>query len=327
MRLRDRLPVLWQEPTQVRIGTDPRWSVVLADLSPGAVRGLLGAPPGVSDRALRAALGREGVTRDEADAVVAQLATAHLLVPESARGSSDDAPVLGLLESDGSAVAVLERRAAARVRVCGLGRLGATLTTALAAAGIGHLDLDDAGPVTRAEVGGTGYTPADVGRPRGAALATVVQRASEGAHARPVAGGVADLVVLVEHHVADPTRHRPLVTDGAPHLSVVLREASVLVGPLVEPGRSACLRCVDLHRTDRDPHWPTIAAQLAVLRPAAEESMLAAVAGTLAAAQVIARVDGRASPVTDGAFEVRLPDLVPRLISWAPHPDCGCTGL
>lgn len=326
MRLRERLPVLWQEPTQVRIGTDPRWSVVLADLSPGAVRALTAAPSGVTERALRAALGREGVERAEADAVVAHLATAHLLVPASPRGTTD-APALGLLESDGSAVGVLARRAAARVRVCGLGRLGAGLVMTLATSGVGHLDLDDPEPVGRLDVGGTGYAPDDVGRGRSRVLATAVQRATDGVHAAPSDDGPVDLVVMVEHHVADPTRHRPLVTDGTAHLSVVVREASVLVGPLVDPGRTACLRCVDLHRTDHDPHWPAVAAQLAVRRLTSEETVLAAVGGALAAAQAIAWVDGRTSSVAGAALEVRLPEMVPRLLSWGPHVDCGCTGL
>ena len=36
VRLRAGLPVLWHGPAQVRIGTDPRWAVVLDDLSPSA---------------------------------------------------------------------------------------------------------------------------------------------------------------------------------------------------------------------------------------------------------------------------------------------------
>lgn len=37
-----------------------------------------------------------------------------------------------------------------------------------------------------------------------------------------------------------------------------------LVGPLVIPGRTSCLQCADLHRTDRDAAWPAVATQLRV---------------------------------------------------------------
>lgn len=326
MRLRERLPVLWQEPTQVRIGTDPRWSVVLTDLSPGAVRALTTARPGASERSLRAALRREGASPTETEDVVAHLRATHLLVDDPPRERAD-AAVLGLLESVGCAVDVLARRTAARVRVCGLGRLGAALVTTLASAGVGRIDLDDAAPVGRHDVGWAGYTSDDVGRPRTTALATAVRRAGDGAQLRVSRDGPVDLVVLVEQHVADPTRHRPLMTDGTPHLSVVVREASVLVGPLVEPGRTPCLRCLDLHRTDLDPHWPAVAAQLAVQRPGPEDTVLAAVGASLAAAQVVAFLDGRTSAVAGAAIEVRLPEALPRLVSWDLHPECGCAGL
>lgn len=325
MRLRERLPVLWQGPTQVRIGTDPRWSVVLADLSPGAVRGLMAVPPGSTERMLRTALQREGAPSAEADDVVAHLRAAHLLVAEPAR-DNPDAGVLALLEPDGGIGPVVMRRAAARVQVSGLGRLGAGVVHTLAAAGVGRIGLEDPEVVGRHDVGWAGLTSADVGRPRADAVARAVRDLADGSFGPPD-GGAVDLAVLVEHGVADPTRHRPLMTDGTCHLSVVVREASVLVGPLVEPGVTACLRCADLHRTDLDPHWPAVAAQLAVRRPLQEETVLAVVGAALAAAQVLAWVDGRASALAGAALEVRLPEAVPRLVTWRPHPECGCAGL
>ena len=36
--------------------------------------------------------------------------------------------------------------------------------------------------------------------------------------------------------------------------------ARAVVGPFVVPGTTACLRCVDAHRTDADPAWPLLVA-------------------------------------------------------------------
>jgi len=318
--------VLWQGPTQVRVGLDPRWSVALADLSPSAARALSTLPRGSDDeRSLRTAMRRESVPADEETAVLAHLRDAHLLVP-ARTPDSPDAATWGLLAADGDAAAVLARRRSAVVRVCGLGRLGTGLAVTLAAAGVGRLELVDDGPVTRHDIGPSGLALRDVGSPRATAAARAVHDAAPGVRTLP-AGGEVDLVVLVEHHVADPARHRPLVTDAVPHLSVVAREATVLVGPLVRPGRTPCLRCLDLHRTDADPGWPALAAQLACRAPEGVESVLAAVAAPLAAAQALALLDGRTATVEGATLEIALPDAVPRLARWAAHPACGCTGL
>lgn len=318
--------MLWQGPTRVRIGMDPRWSVVLEDLSPSAARALATLPRGADDeRSVRAAMRRESVPPDEAAAVLAHLRDALHLVP-ARTPDSPDTTAWGLLAADGDGPAVLERRRAAAVRVCGLGRLGAAVATTLAAAGVGRIELVDDAPVTRHDVGPSGARLPDVGSPRVSAVARALHDVAPGVQTPP-AGGAVDLVVLVEQHVTDPAAHRPLVTDAVAHLSVVAREASVLVGPLVRPGVTPCLRCLDLHRTDADPDWPALAAQLACRAGDAVESVLAAVAGPLAAAQALAFLDGRTATVEGATLEVPLPDAVPRLARWATHPACGCTGL
>ncbi|MCW2830786.1 MAG: hypothetical protein JWP31_1478, partial [Aeromicrobium sp.] len=46
------------------------------------------------------------------------------------------------------------------------------------------------------------------------------------------------------------------------HLPVVIDEDQVRIGPLVRPGRTPCMSCHDLHRTDWDPAWPALVHQL-----------------------------------------------------------------
>lgn len=327
MRLRGGLAVLWHGATQVRIGTDPRWAVTLADLSPAAARALRTAPMGADERTLRRGFEGEHVPQSEVDAVLGHLRSAHLLV-DGASNDSPDTTAWGLVRADGDGAAVLERRARARVRVCGLGRLGAGLALTLAKAGVGRIELDDDVPVTVHDAGWAGLGPTDVGVSRAVAVGRAVREAAPRVRTAWPGIGRVDLVVLVEHGTADPLRYRPLLAAGVAHLSVVIREASVLIGPLVVPGTTACLRCVDLHRADLDADWPAVAAQLAVGAGSpsrGEETTLASVAAALAAAQVIAQVDGRPSTVRDAALEVALPDVLPRRLSWAPHPRCGCT--
>ncbi|MCU1431180.1 MAG: UBA/THIF-type binding protein [Actinotalea sp.] len=326
MRLRAGLPVLWRGPTEVQVGTDPRWSVILGDLSPSAATALRTAPPAAHAREIRAAFERERAGA-EVDAVLAHLAGAHLLVPESTSAAVPDGVAWSVLAVDGDGAHVVSARARSTVRIVGLDRIGSALAAHLAASGVGALELDDSKSVLRQDVGPGGPASRDVGSTRAGAAARLVHDLAPGIRTSSPGHRPVDLVVLVEHGVADPLRHRALLDLDAAHLSVVVREASVVVGPLVVPGRSACLRCVDLHRSDADGGWPAIAAQLAGRadeRPV--ETALAAIATGLATAQVLAHLDGRPTSVHDASWEMRLPDVVPRRLGWSPHPDCDCAG-
>jgi bacteriocin biosynthesis cyclodehydratase domain-containing protein len=109
-------------------------------------------------------------------------------------------------------------------------------------------------------------------------------------------------------------------------LALSVRDGVAIVGPLVPATGGPCLRCLDLHRTDRDPAWPRLAAQIAEQDtdpvPCAAATILSA-AG-LAAAEILAYVDG-GEPSTVGST-VEINGSGPwRRRSWAPHSACDCT--
>ena len=104
-----------------------------------------------------------------------------------------------------------------------------------------------------------------------------------------------DLIVLVGHQ--SPSQTADLLSVQIPHLAVCAEEAIGVVGPLVLPGRTACLRCLDLARTDGDPAWPLILAQRAQRSadPPACDAVLATSVAAQAAAQVLAFADRSAA--------------------------------
>ena len=136
-----------------------------------------------------------------------------------------------------------------------------------------------------------------------------------------------DLVILAGRqlgggHATDLTRQR------VPHLAVLAGEAIGVVGPLVIPGRTACLRCLDYVRAANDPSWPLILAQISRRRPepAACDTVLAAAVAAQAAAQALLALDKTpaASAAVNGTLELVLPDWRWRRRSWPPHPACPC---
>jgi bacteriocin biosynthesis cyclodehydratase domain-containing protein len=191
------------------------------------------------------------------------------------------------------------------------------------------IDADVDGPVQQGDLG-TGLLDADRGRSAVEAIMDVVRRAAPGTSVgRPPARARPDLCVLADGSAPDPTRLVVLHRDRIAHLTVRLRDGTGVVGPLVLPGRTACLGCVELHRCARDPGWSSVTAQL-VGRPGRGGAAAAAATAALGVAQVLAALDvaggggSAAPPVLGAALELdpTSGELLRR--PWPVHPDCTC---
>jgi hypothetical protein len=153
--------------------------------------------------------------------------------------------------------------------------------------------------------------------------------------------GGADLAVLTDYLVADPRVVRDLHDAGVPHLPVRVRDGTGLVGPLVIPGITSCLRCADLHRSDRDAAWPAIAAQLCRTVGTADRAIVLATAALALneVDRVVRAVRGgggpRAGPDTrpaapglpatlDTTLEFDLAKGAIAARRWSRHPRCTC---
>ncbi|MFI6426273.1 TOMM precursor leader peptide-binding protein [Promicromonospora sp. NPDC050880] len=338
LRLRPGTPVLSRGGGQVQCGSDPRWSFVLSGLTP-AEETWLGEVAERRHVTLEQAAARCGVPVERRDEIMSVLVRAGVLVPVAgtvgavtapADGAAD-ATVLGMLRPDGAGLATLADRARRTVGLMGLGRLGTSVAQHLATAGTGRLVLHDPLPVQVTDLGLGGLRPADVGQVRHDAVRSLLARRSPRTRAHVDDGGLdlteLDLVVVVEPHAAHPARYQRLLGLGVPHLPVVVREADVVVGPLVRPGRSACVTCVDLARADADREWPALAAQLRETTEPTHEATLAALAAATAAGQVLAQLDGHRPAAVGACLEISLPAGLPRAHQVDPHPRCGCVVL
>ena len=120
-----------------------------------------------------------------------------------------------------------------------------------------------------------------------------------------------------------------LVASRVLHLAASAREAIGVVGPLVVPGQSACLGCVELARSDRDPAWPFILAQAAgqAAQPVACAATLATAVAAQAVSQVLSCLDLAQPPaaVTNATLELVAPGWQWRRRSWPRHGQCRCS--
>ena len=313
----------------------------------------LGMDPEMADRVL--SLLAAGGALDDIPASTYDTLSAALrarLAPELATAS------LAHGDADGGA-RTLARRQAACVRVHGASRAGLWIAALLTSAGIGL--VISSGPAG-AQPGQTNRPatlepppapeppplpePASASEPApapgpppapelpaglpgfGAPNASPLAGHSAGRSAAPCARPRrSSLVILADSHRRDLPA--TLSGDRIPHLAASASEAIGVVGPLVLPGRSACLRCLDLTRAERDPAWPLILAQLAGhagADPAACDAVLATMVAAQATAQALAFIDRgpAAVAVISGTLELVLPDWQWRRRTWRPHRQCGC---
>jgi hypothetical protein len=362
------LLMVWRDPDTLQIGIDPRRAVALRGMR-GAepLINLLDGSRDLGQ--VLAAAHDLGIGRPAAERVIGLLAAAGALhdFPAGTLRALPDGPrdrlarelaTVSLAQgySDGGAL-VLARRQAASVRVHGTGLVATGLASLLSASGVGQVSctgavaglgeagFDDTGfndtGFNDTGSGGTGpglasWPPAGRVRlghpgpdaPRARRSGPGGRRSGPpGRPGGPGGGRRPDLAVLTGGH--PPELPGTLVAGNVAHLTAAAAEAIGVVGPLVIPGRTACLSCVDMARTDRDPAWPLILAQASgrVPAPAACAAVLAAAVAAQATAQALAFLD-RAAPamaVINGTLELVLPDWQWRRRSWTPHPQCRCS--
>jgi hypothetical protein len=158
-----------------------------------------------------------------------------------------------------------------------------------------------------------------------------------------------DLGIVVGHYVLDPESYGFWLRRDLPHLPVVFGDDSVQLGPIVEPGSTPCLYCLEHYRRDADASWSAIASQLWGRRAASETPLVSAEVAARVARLVLGRLEsgrlesgrlesgrlesgrqsghrpGRAGAARSFRLAVDSGELTRR--DWMPHPDCGCVAI
>jgi ThiF family len=334
--LKAGLMPLWRDRETVQIGVDPRRAMALSGL--GKAAAVLSLLDGARDTdEIVIAAQAYGITREATANVLGLLTEAgvlqdyparlHRALPDYLRARLAPEMACAAIaygQGDGGA-GVMEKRRSAYVRVHGGGRVGACVATLLAASGVARVTCVDLGVTGPGDVSPAGAGEADLGTPRAAGVAAAIRRVASDV-ATDGDGLIPDLVVLTGSGPHDGELLRALVLNRIPHLAARVAEAIGVVGPLVVPGRSACLRCVELTKAAADPAWPKILAQSGPASPEACDTVLAAATAALASAQALAFIDGVAPSLAaaNGTLELALPDWQWKRRTWAAQLACSC---
>lgn len=314
----------------MQIGLDPRHATVIDNLSEAVSSAALRLTGHHSNDELLAALEPED-----------QAGLSALITTLQGRGLLDDATnppphLVGDVVAAELRVLNMGRppqhhpieRSKLAIDVQGDGRLAVAIACLLAGAGVGWVRVSATGSV-RPEDLGTGYQADDVGISRLVAARRAVRRVAEGIRTTAFSRARRpDLVILTDSLVPRPERVDRLMTSLTNHLVVRVRDTTGIVGPLVVPGLTSCLRCADLHRCDRDVRWPHLATQLAgkvQLTDLASTHATAAFA-VAQAFDALAWLRGSMTrPATcDASVEVTPSAATTRHRGWPAHPSCPC---
>ncbi|MEJ7630423.1 MAG: hypothetical protein WKF54_12600 [Nocardioidaceae bacterium] len=158
-------------------------------------------------------------------------------------------------------------------------------------------------------------------------VADLVRTLVEDEHV-PVTSSAGEATVLVLAGDREPSRESAdeAMRRGVPFLCVGLRELVGLVGPFVVPGRTACVRCVDLARSQLDPCCATL-VESAQANPAPSPcgpASLVAVTAGYAAQEVAMWASGLVPLSCDHVIELPHGLGEVQTVLFEPHPECGC---
>lgn len=136
----------------------------------------------------------------------------------------------------------------------------------------------------------------------------------------------ADLVFLVADYLVHPRWADHLLRHNVSHCPVVFSDQTITVGPVVTPGETPCLTCVEFHRRDDTIGWLEVSSQLwGKNSPLTTTTNI----GMAWALMILLVTPGGMAGVTAG-FTRAVFRVDEGKVSWEDttfHPDCDCRGV
>lgn len=307
MYIASGLPLLDRDSTSVQIGTDPELGVIIDELSEQDKKILRY----FHENHLVPKLGKRfSVSPQRSEELINKLKSAGIVVPEkSTRVVSQ-----WLDRCYGSADA-LELFARSRILIRGMSTLGILLAQNLFLQGIKSLSWLDSSSFSMNDFPTS--LPELLKLSRQEAAEKILGKKSS-RFSNP------HLEIGISSYVPDYLWIQECLSQDRPHLLVVVRECHIEVGPLVVPGRSACVRCRNLNLLRREPLWGKLDQQLINAKPLSVDYILGSQVAAFIAKEVFDYLGGLSHHCKNGSWIFKPTSPIPYYQQWFPEPDCGC---
>jgi hypothetical protein len=356
LRINPNQEALWRTPFEMQLGAGEN-PVVLSKLSPAQERLIAALYKGIADQQLPLISSQLGLSVAETEDVINQVGPVLLaekpvaekeIEPKRERngkrelsadfvsGAFSEIIRASLLHSvDGEAV--LMARNTRSVHLEDLSRSGLLIAQGLAAAGLGSLLSHDEGQVLASDLGPTGYPSQLLGRPRIDALRTLLAASpnkalvSTGNKLLERQLQKIDCAVLISHQAMEPRRYAPWVNRDVPHISVSFDAQFASVSPLIVPGQTACLFCLENMRTDQNSKWPVLASQLIASQKKFDDSASLLFTAGIVIQKILSRIDKVCGfELTEenlSGYRLNLKSGEVTEFIWPKHASCRCATL
>lgn len=323
MRILPGLGVFWRDQDTVQIGLDPRAGAIIEGLTRGEQEFVSLLTSERTAAELDPMAQEHGISSTRAAEILTMLSHAGVLqgansLPGSAEKTERHviAPVSPLVQKKRPT-----RRSHQHVHIERLDALGTTIALKLAENGIRHMSFGDTHLVTHHDH--PLLWPRWEGLPRSQAIPTLLRQVSPSV--RVCESDAPDLVVVTGSRFINPNATAAWMDNGYPHLLAWDEEIDTCVGPIVEPGHSACACCLYEHSLAADHAWAVLAAQAEAVAALPSTSDTRDLAASVATRAILAFLDGSGNSLHNAQWRVPPLPAFPRLISVEPHPACGCT--
>ena len=300
---------LWRNPFEMQLGTGAN-SVVLGKLSAAQERLIAALYRGIADQQLDVVSQQLGLTKQDTTEVLEQVSPLLLaepkktpkpkskvnLSPEFIAGAFAEIIRASLLVGV-NGESVLLSRAERTVHLEDLSRTGLLIAQGLAAAGLGNLISHDEQLVDSASLGPTGYPSQLRGHPRIDALRSIlaaspnVCQIATGKRMTEKQLQKIDCAVLIVQQVIEPKRYSTWLSRDVPHIVVTFDAQEVSISPMILPGQTACLFCLEIQRTNENAQWPVIASQLISSNKKFDDSASQLFAAGIVIQKILSRID------------------------------------
>ena len=180
-----------------------------------------------------------------------------------------------LFSAEGNFADALARRRKARIFIESLGRTGLVFAKALSASEVGTLLTLDQLRVSNKDCLPLGHPRSNFGLPRATSAKTQLGNTQLQFHSRR--SGSLDTVtaaVLIANDIVDPGSYQTWLARDVPHVAICFDEEGVEISPLILPGNTPCIGCIEKARFESDSNWQTIAPQLLALDRSNEDSAM-----------------------------------------------------
>jgi hypothetical protein len=239
------------------------------------------------------------------------------------------------LEQQADGIDVLRLRQSRVVHVDSLSKAGLGLVRGLVEAGVGKVISHDNRRVQARDLGADGYDESQLGTSRYLAANQILQRApkqsrlANGNRMSINALSAIDAAVLISQQVIEPRRYLNWQNRHVPHVAITFALDEILVSPMIMPGNSPCLLCLELNRSKVDESWPALSVQLARSDLRFDDVSSRMFANGLAIRQVLSVLDRNFVEPNLPAFTrgYRFDFSTQRVseLAWPKLPSCSCS--